>query len=484
MGDQRHVKVGFARSVVAVALVGAVAATLAGCGGSAVKAAKAAEAQRAANGYTGQAADVANPNVVPGAPGASTPGAPGGPVTPGAPTAPGAPVAQGPAVAAPPAGVKGVSCDGFKNGPGITNDTVRIGNSSDISGPVPGLFTASQQATRAYVRYFNDSGARICGRKLELDLYDSRTDAGGDQQGYTKGCAQDFAMVGSMSSFDSGGAKTAENCGIPDMRAIATTTERGNCKTCFGAQPAGPEAFQNAVPDFLKRRSSGQKAAMLYINIGAAASNGQAQARNMTARGMKFVVNKGIDVAEFNYSPHVQAMKQAGVETVQFIAASPQFARLAQAMVQIGFKPKVFLLDPSAYNDEYPKLAGPAAKGTVVFLNFTPFEEAANNPEIRLYMQYLQLVAPGAKPTFFGLFAWSAARLFAQQATKLGGKLTRPALIDAIRGVDNWTGNGMHAPQHVGSKKIADCWRFIEWSGSAWVPVEGRKYQCNGTSSG
>lgn len=471
-------------------LVGAIAASLAGCGGSAIDAETAAKAQQGAAGYTGQGGNVVDPGS-PGLPGATNaPGDPGGPTvpgatnapgSPGAPNAPGAPGAPG-APAAP--GVKGASCAGFKNGPGISNDTVRVGNSSDISGPVPGLFTAAQQATKAYVAYFNASGGTICGRKLVLDQYDSRTDAGGDQQSYTKACASNFAMVGSMSAFDSGGARTAEGCGLPDVRAIATTTERGNCKTCFGAQPAGPEAFQNAVPDFLKRRTSGQKAAMLYINIGASAANGQSQARNMTARGIKFVVNQGIDIAEFNYSPIVQKMKQAGVESVQFIAASQQFARLAQAMQQVGFKPKVYLLDPSGYNADYPKLAGAAAKGTVVFTNFTPFEEAGSNREIQLYIQWLQQVAPGAKPTFFGLFAWSSARLFAEQATKLGGKLSRPALINAVRGVDNWTGNGMHAPQHVGSKKIADCWRFIEWSGSAWVPIEGRKYQCRGTTSG
>lgn len=497
MSGQRHTGVSLARSAIAALLVGVVVATLAGCGGSAIKAEVAARAQQGVNGApVGQGGDSPLPGAdpaVPGDPGdpgvPGDPGAPGDPGvpdpgTPGAPVpgSPGAPGAPGPGTPAQP-GVKGASCAGFKNGPGITDDTIRIGNSSDISGPVPGLFTAAQQATRAYVNYFNASGSTICGRKLVLDTYDSRTDAGGDQQGYLKACQQNFAMVGSMSAFDSGGAKTAENCGLPDVRAIATTAERAACKTCFGAQPAGPESFQNAVPDFLKRRSSGQKAGMLYINIGAAATNGQSQVRNMSARGMKFVVNKGIDIAEFNYSPQVQQMKSAGVETVQFIASAQQFARLAQAMQQSGFKPKVYLLDPTAYNDEYPKLAGAAAKGTVVFLNFTPFEEAARNPEIQLYIQYLQQVSPGAKPTFFGLFAWSSARLFVEQATKLGGKLSRSTLVDAVRKVDNWTGNGMHAPQHVGAKKIADCWRFIEWNGSAWVPIEGTKYQCRGITT-
>ena len=47
-------------------------------------------------------------------------------------------------------------------------------------------------------------------RKLKLITYDSRTDASADQQAYTKACDEVFAMVGSMSAFDSGGASTAQ----------------------------------------------------------------------------------------------------------------------------------------------------------------------------------------------------------------------------------------------------------------------------------
>ena len=470
------------RTSAAIALAGMVAVALAGCGGSSIDAKTALRANARIHGAGDSQVVTTNGPIVDNSPDGSNPDT-GGPSVasdnptqsvdgPSNPDNPGGPQA--------PAAPSGASCAGFKNGPGITKDTIRIGNASDISGPVPGLFTATQQATRAYVEYFNRTGGRICGRKLALDLYDTHTDGGGDQQAYTKGCASDFAMVGSMSAFDSGGASAAQSCGIPDIRAISTTTERGNCTTCFGTQPAGPQAFENAVPDYIIRRTGGKNAAMLYINIGASAANGRSQVKHETKRGVHYVVNRGIDIAEFNYSPYVQEMKEKNVQSVQFIASSAQFARLAQAMRSADFRPKVYLIDPSAYNDDYTKVAGDAGVGTSVYLNFTPFEEAASNPEVSLYMRYLQQVVPGAKPTFFGLFAWSATRLFVEQATRLGGKLSRPALISAMRNVDNWTSNGAHAPQHVGSKKIGDCWRFIKWTGRAWVPSDGRAYHCNG----
>ncbi|GAA1165780.1 ABC transporter substrate-binding protein [Nocardioides aquiterrae] len=381
-------------------------------------------------------------------------------------------------------GEKAASCDGFKNQTGITDKTIVIGNSSDVSGPVPGLFEASQDAVKAYVAYFNAT-SDICGRKLELKAYDSRTDAAADQQAYTKACDETFAVVGSMSAFDSGGAAVTQQCGLPDIRSAAVTADRQACTTCFGAQSTQANEFQNAVPDFVKKNhpDAAAHAAMLYINAGAAAENGKTQAAAMGKRGMHFDYVQGIDISEFNYSPYVQQMKDKGIEYVQMIASTAQFVRLAQAMQQQGFKPEVFMLDPTAYTTDFVKSGGDAVEGTTLFINFTPFEEAASNRELQLYLSWLQQVKPGAEPSFFGLFSWSAARLFVERATALGGKLSRATLIDDLRRVDNWTANGMHSPQHVGPRHTGDCWRFIQLQHGRWVPVGGTKYTCTGTTS-
>jgi ABC-type branched-subunit amino acid transport system substrate-binding protein len=381
-------------------------------------------------------------------------------------------------------GQKAGSCAGFKNQTGITDDTITLGNASDISGPVPGLFESAQEGARAYVAYFN-SQSDICGRKLVLKTYDSRTDAAADQQAYAKGCDETFAMVGSMSAFDSGGASTAQGCGLPDIRAAATTADRQACTTCFAAESANAHEFQNAVPDYVIKNypDAAKHAAMLYINAGAAAENGKTQAAAMGKRGMHFDYVQGIDISEFNYAPYVQQMKDKGVKYVQMIASSAQFVRLAQAMKQQGFKPDVFMIDPTAYSPEYVESGGDAVEGTTVFINFTPFEEASSNKELQLYLSWLDQVKPGATPSFFGLFAWSAARLFAERAAGLGGKLSRSSLLTDLKGVNDWTANGLHAPQLVGSKQAPPCWRFIRLEQGKWVPAGGTKYQCSGVTT-
>lgn len=384
---------------------------------------------------------------------------------------------------APPPGVKAASCDGFKNQTGITDKVVKIGNSSDISGPVPGLFEASQKATKAYVAYFNRTSS-ICGRKLELTNLDSKTDAGADQQSYTKMCESVFAAVGSMSAFDSGGASTAQKCGLPDIRTAVVTAARNGCSTCFGAQPTGPYEFSNAVPDYFVKnhKSASQKAAFLYLNAGAAAENAKAQQKVEEKRGMKFLYTQGIDVADFNYGPYVQQMKSRGVEWVQFIGAYQQSVRLAQAMQSGGFKPEVLLYDPSVYDQNFLKTGGSAIEGAIMFINFTPLEES--QPELNLYKQWLQQVSPGSTPTFFGEFAWSAAKLFVEQSLALGGKLSRPALAAKIKTVHAWTGGGMHGPMDVGGKHSPSCIRFLQVKNNKFVPLGSTKYTCNGVSVG
>lgn len=422
--------------------------------------------------------DPAGPGAAPGAPD------PGQGAGDGAPGPGGDDGKQGSGDNAPGGGDRAASCEGFKNQVGITDKTILLANASDISGPVPGLFTSAQDAVRAYIAYFN-SQSDICNRKLELLALDSRTDNGADQQAYAKACQQAFAAVGSQSAFDSGGAAAAKGCGIPDIRATSVTSERFSCPNCFSAQSVNVNQFQNAVADFVKKTepSAAKKAAYVWVNAGAGPLNAQNQAKAMTKRGMKFVYQQGIDVSEFNYAPFVQQMKSKGVEFVQFLGAYQQAVRLAQTMQQQGFKPKMYLLDPTVYNQAFIEQGGAAVEGVRAFINTAMYDEIDSNKEMALYRTWLNQVKPGAEPNFFGVWAWSATRLFVEQSLALGGKLTRESLVASMKGVKNWTANDLHSPQQVGAKQVGDCWRFIELKGGKWVPTGSRKYTCNGITN-
>lgn len=366
---------------------------------------------------------------------------------------------------------------------GITKDTVKIGVAADISGPVPGLFQSAEEAVKAFVNYFNASFPQgICGRHLKLDVYDSQTSAGGASDAATQSCKADFAFVGSMSAFDQGFAGPLQSCGEPDIPSTAVNAEHQHSTVTFGAEStqlnleptAKADYFVHAFPDAVKH------AAYLYINASTTGQNEQSDAKMMTGRGFHFDYEQGIDISDYNYGPYVQQMKSKGVKFVEWLGAYQEAVRLAQAMQQQSFKPDVFLLDPTGYDPNYVQQGGAAVNGTIIYDPAAVFEEASGNAELSTYVQWLQQVAPGHNPSFFGEFSWSATRLFTTLLAKLGANPTRKGFLAAIKNVHDWTDNGMHSPQDVGGKRTGACDLFIKLEGSTWHRV----YPSSGYSCG
>ena len=239
-----------------------------------------------------------------------------------------------------------------------------------------------------------------------------------------------------MSAFDLGGARKTQQCGLPDLRVRALSRERRDCRTCFSVHPLGrrlPAAIPDRLVDDHPRAS--KKVGLVWLDSG---SNARVAADERTAwkrRGVKYVYATGIEPVEFNYVPYVIALREAGAKVVRFVGEWQFALRLAQTMRQEGYTPEAFVVDESSYQGDYLEQGGTAVR-TVhsrVFLDSTPFEEKRTNPELRLYLRWLEQTAPGAEPTTVGLFAWSAARLFTETAISLGGDLTRARLVEPAR---------------------------------------------------
>jgi len=379
-------------------------------------------------------------------------------------------------------GAKAASCDGFKNSTGITDKTIRLANVSDISGPIPGLFQATQDATRAYAAYFNATDD-ICGRKLEIETLDSRADTAADQQAYQRACASTFAAVGSMSAFDSGGAKVAENCKLPDVRSSTTSKERNACRTCLGAQTVNPEVVSlSALRWFQKQdRAATQKAAFLHVRAGSVPDIQAGRQKAAESIGFKTLYSSGIDITEFNYAPFVQQMKSRGVEYVDFLGAYQQAVRLAQAMRQQGYTPKFTHMLQPMFTPDLISQGGADVNNVIISVNHANYSDQGNK-EMQLYLAWLQQVKPGARPSTYGVYAWSAARLFVETAIELGGRLDRDTLNAAIAAKRRWTANGLHVEQSPGVKRTAECTSMIQVRGDRFVKIAptGAGYLCDG----
>jgi hypothetical protein len=99
---------------------------------------------------------------------------------------------------------------------------------------------------------------------------------------------------------------------------------------------------------------------------------------------------------------------------------------------------------------------------------------------MQLYVQWLNRVAPGAKPDYFGFYAWSAGRLFVKVHEMVGAKITRKRFFEEVRKVHSWNGNGMHVTHDIGSRIMSPCFMYVEIRGGKFVrkhPSSG--FDCN-----
>ena len=275
-------------------------------------------------------------------------------------------------------------------------------------------------------------------------------------------------------------APTVTSCGIPDLRAAAVNTARNKSPVSFGTYSLVVPQVPMAEWNYFKRTAGDayQHAAITYLSAGSAAINAASLQKAMTLDGYKFVYSQGIDVTTFNYQPYVAAMQSAGVKMMTYVGAYQNLVRLQQQMAQQNFKPMI-VVDPTVYDAGYVSSGGSAVNNTYSFVPGPIFTETAKNPQLALYEQWLQRTAPGAAPTFFGVYAWGAAAMFTQLALQLGGKLNRTTLLAAIRGTHNYTDNGMFPPQDPGGKNTGHCMSILQLHGSTWSRVTGYPYTCD-----
>jgi ABC-type branched-subunit amino acid transport system substrate-binding protein len=283
-----------------------------------------------------------------------------------------------------------------------------------------------------------------------------------------------------MSAYDDGGAATGAHCGIPDLRAIAVNPARADSPVSFGTDslsipqvPVSPYAYIKS-----SQGDAYQHAAMIYLNVGATTINGQSFQKAEEAIGFKFVYTQAVAVTEFNYAPYVAAMQSKGVKYVQWVGNYQNAVELIKAMNQQNFHP-VIQMDSVAYDPGFAQLGGSDVNGVYSFIDTDMFEEAARSPAMQLYLKWLNIVAPGAHPSFFGIFAWGAAELFTQEAIELGGKLTRASLIAALKQVRNYTASGLFAPMQIGAKTSPPCQTEMQLENGVWVRRTPYPFTCS-----
>ncbi|GAA1889764.1 ABC transporter substrate-binding protein [Actinomadura bangladeshensis] len=226
-------------------------------------------------------------------------------------------------------GSGGTGKDGVKTGPGVGDDTIRVGAATDLTGVYAPLGKSLTQAQQMYFEQVNAQGG-ICGRKVELVVRDH----GYDVQKAVAGYSEMQSSVIGLTQFVGSPMVTALNQRITSDKMFVipnawATTLLGNKYIQVTGTTYDVDMI-NAL-DFLTKEKGigkGDKIGHVYFegDYGESALAGSKYAAGKL--GLTLVEQK-IKATDNDMTAQVSALKDAGVKAILMSAGPKQSASLA-----------------------------------------------------------------------------------------------------------------------------------------------------------
>ena len=365
---------------------------------------------------------------------------------------------------------------------GVTADEIRIGVVADNDNTfVPGIFKGAADAVQGAAKYINANGG-IAGRKLVVDVYDSKLNANEARNAFIAACEEDFALVGTTSLFvttfddvvnckDTRGQAT----GLPDVGGLITSLTEACSPVTFSPNAPqvqcdtvgqDPVTYQGTMGPFaysVQQLKGNAHGALLT-------SNDTPDARRAGEANMLLVKKAGVkpdaEVAlssrdpQSAFTPVVQGMKAEGSNFSYLTMSLNSAIQLRQEAALQGIQSDdvTWLCPSTCYDHEAMAATGTTMNGESVFLTFLPFEEVKSNRMLANFVKY----TGKDKVDGFAVSAWAAAILFQQALNQAVNK-------HGVNGITAHTCSPLSAPP-AGSTPAA--WSAAPTSARRWeVPA-------------
>jgi branched-chain amino acid transport system substrate-binding protein len=365
---------------------------------------------------------------------------------------------------------------------GVTEDSIRLGLITTLTGPVPGLFRGAAVGTQACAARANASGG-IYGRQLVVDVGDDQLNENQVRAQTERMAPNVFAFVGAFSLYDGAMVAPLEAHGVPD---IGTTMQPARFGTAlnFSTQPQ-PPGWPTGGLSYLKERHPQASQAVGFLGSENAMTTVHSMRKVLNHLGFKVVYDQTFSAATQDFTAHVFRMRTAGVRFLIVVADAATYSRVLQSADQQNLDLEVFNPVANAYDPAYFEFAGNLAEGTVIYANHVMYagEDAASVPEVDEFTTWMARIDPRQTLDVFALYGWTSCLLFIDAATAVGPQLTREALLEHLRGVTEYESRGLLAPSNPAGKVPPSCYALLEVRGGAWhrldTPPDG--WRCDST---
>ena len=363
---------------------------------------------------------------------------------------------------------------------GVTKTEVKVGNVSTMSGPVPGFGETGVAAVRAYFNMVNAEGG-VCGRKLTLLTGDDRLQAASNRSETEKLASQVIGFTGNTTVVDDGGTPIINEQKIPDA-SLSISEQRIESPYNYSPQPidlSGKSIAASKILAHMHDTYGASRGAIVYPEQASAKARALEYRGAMEKAGIEVVAEYSVAVTETNYSSQVNDMRNNDVDIVITALEVNGMARLAQAFDQARWFPEVPFYGAQVYGQKFLEIAGSAAEGTLVGINYAIPEDRDSNPAIAKMYEWYTKSNPGLDLDFFAIVGWIAADMFVTALKATGPNPTRDSLNAALKGLGTYDGGGIVGNINPGAKTPAQCFMVATVEGGQWrreFPDSG--FQC------
>jgi branched-chain amino acid transport system substrate-binding protein len=357
-------------------------------------------------------------------------------------------------------GRSAVPSSAFSDHTGITSTSVNVANVSTLA--LGGLFKGATVGTQAYADYVNSTGG-VNGRKIMVDGADDNYTGTGNKQATQNAVTNDAALVGGFSTFDSfGGTVLARNPGVPDVTQVLDP-KTNTLPNVYSPVPL-EGGWQEGPLQYFKTKfgSSVKNVGTLVANLPSPAADWAGEKYVMEKLGYNVVYDQTYGETQFDFTPNVIAMKNAGVKVLFIDQMAEIYASaLLKNLAQQNFHPQI-VLGAATYSNALVQAAGgpDAVNGSYLDQNASLYlgGDQSTIPAVATFLHWVNVASPGFKPDLFTMYGWVSASLFVQALRDAGTNPSRGSILTALSKITTFNGGHIVTTADPAARTMSNCY--------------------------
>ena len=326
--------------------------------------------------------------------------------------------------------------------PGVTDESILIGMTADLTGNIAFVGQQGLAGVRLYFDHVNASGG-VHGRRLELRIEDDGYQPPRTMAAVRKLLNRDgvFCFVANLGTAPNVATfPLVERERVPVVMPLTLSSQMSTPakRYVFGIDPNYVAESWLLVQHLVETvGTEGVRLAAFYQDDDFG-RDGLKGLRDAAAHyGLPIVAEEGHKRAAVDFSAQALNLRQADPTHVVLITINRESAALMRETQQAGWQPQFLATIPAA-DAKTVQLAGDAADGLI---GLGMFDYDSDVASMQLYRDLLDEHAPGEPlPSIYHTLAFGGAQTLVEGLRRAGRELTREKLVAALESLDHWQG--------------------------------------------